>query len=184
MKPSFHLLAARRWTPAWVVVVGVVPLGVIHISTTAQPGRSRGESRRREEHLRGELLRGRLLRLREGLVGRWCRLRNRNSLIHLNRALPLGRHLRPPRPRQQAPIPVAQDQIQPMDPKYRDVVCFNCGDPGHHAGNCIKPKVCFMCGSSGHSMKYCALWIRGIPMAQLVGSANRGLGFFHINVSD
>jgi hypothetical protein len=25
------------------------------------------------------------------------------------------------------------------------LVCFNCGDPGHFIGNCVKPKLCFIC---------------------------------------
>ncbi|XP_051196668.2 uncharacterized protein [Lolium perenne] len=69
-----------------------------------------------------------------------------------------------------------------MELRYRNVVCYNCGEPGHYVGNCIKEKVCFMCGIPGHHMNNCGLRGKPIPMAQYVGSANSGLGFFHVNV--
>ena len=30
---------------------------------------------------------------------------------------------------------------QELDPRYSKLVCFNCGDPGHFVGNCVKPKL-------------------------------------------
>ncbi|KAK1693246.1 hypothetical protein QYE76_009943 [Lolium multiflorum] len=30
---------------------------------------------------------------------------------------------------------------QPMEDRYRNVVCYNCGEPGHYVGNCIKEKI-------------------------------------------
>uniref|UniRef100_A0ACD5XFK3 Uncharacterized protein n=1 Tax=Avena sativa TaxID=4498 RepID=A0ACD5XFK3_AVESA len=71
-----------------------------------------------------------------------------------------------------------------MEPRYRNVVCYNCGEPGHYVGNCIKERICFMCGVAGHHMNNCGLWSKPIPMAQYIGSANSGLGFFHVNVVD
>jgi hypothetical protein len=69
-----------------------------------------------------------------------------------------------------------------MEDRYRNVVCYNCGELGHYVGNCIKEKVCFMCGIPGHHMNNCGLWGKPIPMADYVGSANSGLDFFHVNV--
>lgn len=68
------------------------------------------------------------------------------------------------------------DRIQPLDHRHKDLICYNPGGPGHYVG--IKPKICFMCNNSGHHMDYCPVWGKEIPMAQFVGSANGGLGFF------
>ncbi|XP_051213052.2 uncharacterized protein [Lolium perenne] len=87
----------------------------------------------------------------------------------------------PPLPRATQVLNTAAP-IQPMEERYRNVVCYNCGEPGHYVGNCIKEKVCFMCGIPGHHMNNCGLWGKPIPMADYVGSANSGLGFFHVNV--
>ncbi|KQK18090.1 hypothetical protein BRADI_1g38683v3 [Brachypodium distachyon] len=71
-----------------------------------------------------------------------------------------------------------------MDPRYKDLICFNCGGPGHYVNNCARPKLCFMCGNVGHHMDNCLAWGREIPMAQFIGSANNGLGFVHVNVDE
>ena len=71
-----------------------------------------------------------------------------------------------------------------MDPKYRNVICFNCGEPGHFVGLCPRSKCCFICGKPGHHMDSCPDWYSPMPMAQYWGSANVGLGFFHIEVED
>ena len=42
-----------------------------------------------------------------------------------------------------------------FDPKYKDVICYNCGEPGHYVGLCAVPKCCFMCGKPGHYMNSC-----------------------------
>jgi hypothetical protein len=39
-----------------------------------------------------------------------------------------------------------------LDPKFKNVICFNCGEPGHYVGLCTRLKRCFMCGRSGHHM--------------------------------
>jgi hypothetical protein len=70
----------------------------------------------------------------------------------------------------------------PLDPKYRDVVCFNYGELGHYVGVCSRFKRCFICGKTGHHMDACPMWYGPMPTAQFWGSANSGLGFFHIEV--
>lgn len=43
-----------------------------------------------------------------------------------------------------------------IDPRYRKLTCYNCGEPGHFVGNCTRPKVCFICGIPGHQMNVCS----------------------------
>jgi hypothetical protein len=74
-----------------------------------------------------------------------------------------------------------QVSAPPLDPKYKDVICFNCGEPGHYVGLCSRFKRCFMCGKTGHHMDNCSMWYGPMPTAQFWGSAKR-LGFFHIEV--
>ena len=52
-----------------------------------------------------------------------------------------------------------------MDPKYRNVICFNCGEPGHFVGLCKKDKCCFICSKPGHHMDACPEWYKPMPMA-------------------
>jgi hypothetical protein len=42
-----------------------------------------------------------------------------------------------------------------IDPRYKNLICFNCGEPGHFVGNCIRPKICFICAIEGHHMRDC-----------------------------
>jgi hypothetical protein len=51
-------------------------------------------------------------------------------------------------------------------------------------GICIKPKVYFICVISGHYMSECSFWNRSALAAMFVGSANKGLGFYHIDLSE
>jgi hypothetical protein len=44
-----------------------------------------------------------------------------------------------------------------LDPKFKDVICFNCGEPGHYVGLCTRLKRCFMCGRTEHHMDTCSL---------------------------
>jgi hypothetical protein len=37
-----------------------------------------------------------------------------------------------------------------VDPRYRALMCYNCGEPGHFVGICKKPKVCFICSIPSH----------------------------------
>jgi hypothetical protein len=67
--------------------------------------------------------------------------------------------------------------LPPLDPKYKDVACFNCGELGHYVGLCSRLKRCFICGKTGHYMDACPLWYGSMPTAQFWGSANIGLVF-------
>ncbi|KAM0832982.1 hypothetical protein ACQ4PT_064550 [Festuca glaucescens] len=82
-----------------------------------------------------------------------------------------------PQPPPASPIPIEQV----METRYFKMVCFNCGDPGHFVGNCIKPKACFICGASDHPVHQCPDWYSMHPCAAYFGSANSGLGFYHID---
>jgi hypothetical protein len=65
---------------------------------------------------------------------------------------------------------------------FVDVVCYNCGTPGHHKANCKKPKVCFICGKEDHVVDNCPIRSQGHKSATYFGSAASGLGFYNIEV--
>jgi hypothetical protein len=44
-----------------------------------------------------------------------------------------------------------------IDPRYKSMACYNCGEPGHFVGICKKPKVCFICAVLGHYMTNCGV---------------------------
>jgi hypothetical protein len=69
-----------------------------------------------------------------------------------------------------------------FDQKFKDVICYNYGEPCHYLGMCPRPKKCFICGSQMHHMDKCPEWYWPVPMAQFYGSASSGLGFFHVEV--
>ncbi|KAM0880628.1 hypothetical protein ACQ4PT_033462 [Festuca glaucescens] len=69
-----------------------------------------------------------------------------------------------------------------LDPKFKNVICYNCGEPGHYGGLCTRVKRCFICSRIGHHMDSCHMWYTPLPTAQYWGSANPGLGFFHVEV--
>jgi hypothetical protein len=73
------------------------------------------------------------------------------------------------------PVPV-------IDPKYRHLICHNCGEPGHFVGIYTKPKICFICAIPGHYMSDCPFWKSEQLIASYMGSARKGLGFFHIEL--
>lgn len=81
----------------------------------------------------------------------------------------------PPPPAPPAPA------VQVLDERYKDMVCFTCGDPGHYVGNCIQAKICFICGLEGHNVNNCAAWTQPHPVATFFGSSALGLGFYHID---
>ncbi|KAK1646516.1 hypothetical protein QYE76_064321 [Lolium multiflorum] len=69
-----------------------------------------------------------------------------------------------------------------LDPKFKNVTCYNCGELGHYVGLCTRVKRCFICSKTGHHMDNCLMWYSLLPTAQYWGSANPGLGFFHVDV--
>lgn len=80
-----------------------------------------------------------------------------------------------------APQPVPE---QELEPRYSKMICFNCGEPGHFVGNCVKPKFCFICNLPGHPVYNCPDWSKDHPSAAYYGSASKGLGFYHIDVPE
>jgi hypothetical protein len=66
--------------------------------------------------------------------------------------------------------------------RFPQVVCFKCGEPGHFSSACNKPKVCFICYQKDHVVDECPNWRKKHSASQFYGSANKGLGFYHINV--
>jgi hypothetical protein len=69
-----------------------------------------------------------------------------------------------------------------LDPKFKDGVCYNCGVLGHYVGPCTRLKKCFICSRPGHHIDLCPMWYTTISTSQYRGSANPGLGFFHVDV--
>jgi hypothetical protein len=79
-------------------------------------------------------------------------------------------------------VVVVPEQV--LDPRYSKMTCYNCGDLGHFVANCVHPKVCFICNLFGHPVHSCPEWYKDHPVANYFGSANSGLGFYHIDVLD
>jgi hypothetical protein len=93
--------------------------------------------------------------------------------------------LPPDHPQLAQPIPnvnQAAPTATEIDPRYRHLTCYNCGEPGHFVGFCDKAKVCFICAVPGHYMTECPKWKESQPTATYFGSAGAGLGFFHIDL--
>jgi hypothetical protein len=70
-----------------------------------------------------------------------------------------------------------------IDPRYRGLTCYNCGEPDHFVGICSMPKVCFICAVPRHYMIACHVWKESHPVASYFGSVGSGLGFYHIETS-
>ncbi|TVU25198.1 hypothetical protein EJB05_27686, partial [Eragrostis curvula] len=64
------------------------------------------------------------------------------------------------------------------------IVCYNCSESGHYSSKCSKPKLCFICRGKDHAVDGCPEWKKQQKMAKLYGSANKGLGFIHIDVEE
>ncbi|XP_062191233.1 uncharacterized protein LOC133895039 [Phragmites australis] len=105
---------------------------------------------------------------------------------HVQRPLPPRQ--KPPQSQSKAgrqqQSPEVQEKHPIIDPRYRDLTCFNCGEPGHFVGICSKPKICFICAIPGHHMNSCPNWKKSQPSATYLGSAGVGLGFYHVDVPD
>ena len=67
---------------------------------------------------------------------------------------------------------------------YSEVICYNCGEPGHHLDKCVKPKSCFICKMVTHKVENCPVRRKTHSSARYVGSAAPGLGFYHIDPPD
>jgi hypothetical protein len=63
-----------------------------------------------------------------------------------------------------------------VDPRYRALTCYNCGESGHFVGICKKLKVCYICSIPGHYMTDCLEWKKPQPITAYMGSASSGLG--------
>lgn len=55
---------------------------------------------------------------------------------------------------------------------------------GSLCGNYQHLKIFFICGVPGHHMDAFPTWKSTHPMATYVGSANQGLGFYHVDIPD
>jgi hypothetical protein len=71
-----------------------------------------------------------------------------------------------------------------IDPRYRELTCYNCGEPGHFVGIYSRPKICFMCAVPGYYMTTCPKWKKLLPVASYYGTAGSGLGFYHIDLPE
>jgi hypothetical protein len=69
-----------------------------------------------------------------------------------------------------------------IDPRYKSLTCYNCGEPGHFVGICSKVKICFICAVPGHYMTDCPSWKKPQPVVAYMVSAGAGLGFYHIDL--
>ena len=65
---------------------------------------------------------------------------------------------------------VEKDKALVYDPKFKDVICYNCGEPGHYVGLCHEKSRCLICGKTGHHMDACLDWYKPMPMAQFLES--------------
>jgi hypothetical protein len=68
-----------------------------------------------------------------------------------------------------------------IDPHYRGLTCYNCGEPRHFVGICPNLKICFICATPDHYMTACPGW-KKLPSASYMGSTGKGLGFYHIDL--
>jgi hypothetical protein len=67
---------------------------------------------------------------------------------------------------------------------FVDVICYNCGTPGHHKANYKKPKIFFICKKDGHLVELCPVKNHGHICAKYMGSAASGLGFYNVEVPE
>ncbi|VAH14680.1 uncharacterized protein [Triticum aestivum] len=67
---------------------------------------------------------------------------------------------------------------------YSADICLNCGDPGHPAVDCAKPKSCQICKMISHAADVCPVRKQPHQTARYIGSAAPGLGFYHVELPD
>ena len=67
---------------------------------------------------------------------------------------------------------------------YLNLVCHNCGTPGHNKSMCPQAPFCFICGDNRHKEDGCPEKSKPIPTATLLGSADPGLEFYHIDCEE
>ncbi|GJN00206.1 hypothetical protein PR202_ga17620 [Eleusine coracana subsp. coracana] len=70
------------------------------------------------------------------------------------------------------------------DSVFVQVICYNCGVPGHHKATCGKPKICFICREEGHEVEKCPVKEQSVEVAKYVGNAASGLGFYNIEIQE
>ena len=80
--------------------------------------------------------------------------------------------------------PVAVFPEKRKEETYAEVICYNCGEPGHHKAACTLPPSCFICGSAEHEVEVCPTKKEPQDLAKFIGSAASGLGFYHIELYD
>lgn len=68
--------------------------------------------------------------------------------------------------------------------EYADVICYSCGEPGHHETQCPNPPACFICKVVTHRVKDCPVRKKPRNPAKFVGSGAPGLGYHQIDVPD
>jgi len=68
--------------------------------------------------------------------------------------------------------------------KNLKVVCFSCGQAGHFSSACNQPRMCFICRSVAPVVDLYLEWLKAQAIAQYFGSANKGLGFYLVDVED
>jgi hypothetical protein len=77
-----------------------------------------------------------------------------------------------------------EEQLMEEESKQPKVTCFNCAEFGHFSTDCKAPRLCFICQTASHVGRDCPDWNKPIELAQYLGSAAQGLGFFHVDVQE
>jgi hypothetical protein len=53
--------------------------------------------------------------------------------------------------------------VAEIDPRYINLMCCNCGEPGHFVGIYEKLKLCFICAIPDDYMNDCSRWKESKP---------------------
>ncbi|TVT98735.1 hypothetical protein EJB05_55965, partial [Eragrostis curvula] len=90
-----------------------------------------------------------------------------------------------PKPAQKVEGQKKKPEVKPaVTPRYVNVVCYNCGGPGHYIHDCKLPKLCFICSKTGHASHDCEEWYKQQINAEYLGNASPDLGFYHIEMEE